>query len=81
MEENASRAKIERTSLAGIGNPDLLSAVNRALELYLDQSRSISQAYHDARWRLMEARARFLPSAPTGPVHGDITDLDALIKS
>jgi hypothetical protein len=81
MEENASRAKIERTSLSGIGNPDLLSAVSRALEVYLDHSRSISQAYHDARWRVMEARAKFMPSAPTGPVHGNVTDLDALIKS
>jgi hypothetical protein len=81
MEENASRANIERTSFTGISNPDLLSAVNRALGIYLDLSRFNSQAYHDARWRLMEARARFMTSAPTGPVHGEITDLDALIKS
>jgi hypothetical protein len=81
MDENAARANIERTSLADITNPDLLKVANQALTSYLDLSRSVSQAYHDARWRLMEARARFMPSAPTGPVHGDITDLDALIKS
>jgi hypothetical protein len=81
MDENAARAKIERTSLAGITNPELLKGANKALTLYLDLSRSVSQAHHDARWRLLEARARFMPSAPTGPVHGEITDLDALIKS
>jgi hypothetical protein len=80
-DENATRAQIERTSLADITNPDLLNVANKALTSYLDLSRSVSQAYHDARWRLMEARARFMPSAPTGPVHGDVTDLDALIKS
>jgi hypothetical protein len=81
MDENAARAKLERTSLADITNPELLKAANKALTSYLDLSRSVSQAYHDARWRLMEARARFMPSAPSGPVHGEITDLDALIKS
>jgi hypothetical protein len=81
MEENEARAKIERTSLAKIANADLLKAANKALATYLDLSRSVSQAYHDARWRLMEARAKFMPSAPTGRVHGDVTDLDALIKS
>jgi hypothetical protein len=80
-EENAARAWIERMSFASVSNPDLLSALNKALALYLDLSRSVSQGYHDARWRLMEARSRFMPSAPTGPVHGEITDLDALIKS
>jgi hypothetical protein len=80
-EENTARAWIERMSFARISNPDLLSALNKALALYLDLSRSVSQGYHDARWRLMEARARYMPSAPTGPVHGEITDLDALIKS
>jgi hypothetical protein len=81
MDENAARAKIERTSLADITNPELLKVANKALTSYLDLSRSVSQAYHDARWRLMEARARFMPSAPSGPVLGEITDLDALIKS
>jgi hypothetical protein len=81
MEENEARARIERTSLAKITNSDLLKAANKALATYLDLSRSVSQAYHDARWRLMEARAKFMPSAPTGRVHGDVTDLDALIKS
>jgi hypothetical protein len=81
MEENEARARIERTSLAKITNSDLLKAANSALATYLDLSRSVSQAYHDARWRLMEARAKFMPSAPTGVVHGDVTDLDALIKS
>jgi hypothetical protein len=81
VEENETRARIERTSLAKITNADLLKAANEALATYLDLSRSVAQAYHDARWRLMEARAKFMPSAPTGRVHGDVTDLDALIKS
>jgi hypothetical protein len=81
MEENEARARIEKTSFAKITNSGLLKAANRALATYLDLSRSVSQAYHDARWRLMETRAKLMPSAPTGLVHGDITDLDALIKS
>jgi hypothetical protein len=81
MEENEARAWIERISFVRISNSDLLNALDKALALYLDLSRSVSQSYHDARWRLMEARARFMPSAPTGSVHGEITDLDALIKS
>jgi hypothetical protein len=81
MEENAARASIERTSFAKITNPDLLNAANKALAVYLDLSRSVSQAYHDARWRLMEARAKFMPSSPTGSIRGEVTDLDTLIKS
>jgi hypothetical protein len=79
--ENAARAAFEKISFAKVDNSDLLLALNEALALYLDLSRSVSQAYHDARWRLMEARARFNPSLPTGEIFGDPTDLDTLIKS
>ena len=60
--------------------PDLMAALSDLIKAQQDDYDRLAALYRDARWALMEARAEFLPSHPSGTIKGQATDIDAYLK-
>lgn len=67
--------------LAAKKHPAMIPGLNRLLTQAREVSHREAAMYRDARWRLMEARARYQPGVPAGPIKGKATDLDAYLRT
>lgn len=79
-EEYRKEADIALKQL-GRTDPLVTPLVNDAKNSYSEMIDRVAEAYRDARWSVMEARAARRPSAGVGAVKGKTTDLDAFLKS
>lgn len=71
----------ESIKLAGKKAPHLLRVLNDHLNSFQTLQHGWAAMFRDMRWRLMEARARYQPGKPAGPIVGEDTDLDEYLKS
>ena len=61
--------------------PSALPFMNEMLRTILGRIEREAVTYRDARWRLMRARAQYMPSAGSGKIHGEHSDIDEYLKT
>lgn len=85
-EEQARAVDVEKRAAAALRSlaPGRLYAtpfLNEVRDELVSRAHRMAELHRDARWRLMRARAEYLPSKGVGPIHGEPTDQDEYAKT